>query len=293
MALYDVSTNEKKAAPSLVAGGTLYADSPIGTILPYGGATAPSGWFLCQGQAVSRTTYSELFAVIGTAFGAGDGSTTFNIPDMRESVPKGAGLQGLNAVYEHLENSGLNVGEYLNDRFQEHTHRYETNTSLVAGSQNQFIESAGGTGAVSISTIAEGRYGPTTEVKSVGVNYIIKAKMIGVPSDFMSAVDEAVEEKATRFPDYAHQITIPDGTLTWTATEDCYIQALYTTSDTTIDARSRVITINGELVGVSDASQGLGTRQFSGYVRKGQVVSSYDNTLNLGFSQYVKIFPLS
>ena len=105
MAIYDVSTTEKKAAPSLVAGGTLYADSPIGTILPYGGASAPSGWFLCDGSAVSRTTYSELFAVIGESFGTGDGSTTFNIPDMRESVPKGAGLTGNSSV--HYDTDGV------------------------------------------------------------------------------------------------------------------------------------------------------------------------------------------
>jgi len=62
---------------------------PIGAIVPYGGATAPSGWLLCHGQAVSRSTYSALFAVIGVAFGNGNGSTTFNVPDMRQRVPRG------------------------------------------------------------------------------------------------------------------------------------------------------------------------------------------------------------
>ena len=51
---------------------------PPGCIMPYAGATAPEGWLLCHGQAVSRTTYADLFAAIGTAHGAGDGSTTFN-----------------------------------------------------------------------------------------------------------------------------------------------------------------------------------------------------------------------
>lgn len=54
-----------------------------GTILDYAGATAPNGWLLCYGQAVSRTTYKNLFARIGTTYGAGDGSTTFNLPDCR------------------------------------------------------------------------------------------------------------------------------------------------------------------------------------------------------------------
>ena len=68
--------NKQTGDTSKIAGGTLYADAPIGAILAFGGATAPAGWLLCQGQAVSRTTYAALFAAIGTAFGAGDGSTT-------------------------------------------------------------------------------------------------------------------------------------------------------------------------------------------------------------------------
>lgn len=59
-------------------------NNPTGVILNYGGTSAPSGYFLCDGSAVSRTTYSALFAVIGTTFGSGDGSTTFNIPDTRQ-----------------------------------------------------------------------------------------------------------------------------------------------------------------------------------------------------------------
>lgn len=54
-----------------------------GTIQDFAGAAAPAGWLLCFGQAVSRTTYAALFAAIGTAFGVGDGSTTFNLPDLR------------------------------------------------------------------------------------------------------------------------------------------------------------------------------------------------------------------
>ena len=57
----------------------------------YAGATAPSGWLICDGSAVSRTTYSDLFTIIGTTFGVGNGSTTFNIPDMRGRTPIGAG----------------------------------------------------------------------------------------------------------------------------------------------------------------------------------------------------------
>lgn len=57
--------------------------------LPWPGPTAPPGWIFCFGQAVSRTTYAALFANIGTTWGAGDGSTTFNVPDFRGRTPFG------------------------------------------------------------------------------------------------------------------------------------------------------------------------------------------------------------
>lgn len=63
--------------------------APVGTVLPFAGSAAPTGWLLCQGQTVSRTTYADLFAVIGTIYGAGDGSTTFALPDMGGRVPAG------------------------------------------------------------------------------------------------------------------------------------------------------------------------------------------------------------
>jgi len=62
---------------------------PAGCVMPFAGATPPVGWLLCFGQAVSRTSYSDLFAAIGTTYGAGDGSTTFNLPDLRGRVAAG------------------------------------------------------------------------------------------------------------------------------------------------------------------------------------------------------------
>ncbi|MGN7977446.1 DUF859 family phage minor structural protein [Microbacterium sp. 22195] len=66
-----------------------YAVEPVGILVAFAGATAPSGWLLCDGSAVSRTTYATLFAVIGTAYGAGNGSSTFNVPDLRGRIPVG------------------------------------------------------------------------------------------------------------------------------------------------------------------------------------------------------------
>lgn len=67
---------------------------PVGSVVDFAGATAPSGWMLCYGQAISRTTYASLFAVIGTTFGVGDGSTTFNLPDLRGRVTAGKDNMG-------------------------------------------------------------------------------------------------------------------------------------------------------------------------------------------------------
>ncbi|QDF16987.1 tail protein [Microbacterium phage TinyTimothy] len=62
---------------------------PTGVVLPFAGSTVPTGYLLCNGQAVSRTTYAGLFAILGTAYGAGNGTTTFNLPDLRGRTPVG------------------------------------------------------------------------------------------------------------------------------------------------------------------------------------------------------------
>lgn len=62
---------------------------PVGSLTAYAGSTAPTGWLLCYGQAVSRTTYAALYSAIGTTYGSGDGSTTFNLPDLRGRVVAG------------------------------------------------------------------------------------------------------------------------------------------------------------------------------------------------------------
>lgn len=77
------------------AGATLL---PPGSIIPFGGSAAPAGWLLCYGQAVSRSTYADLYAAIGTAHGTGDGSTTFNVPDLRGRAPIGKDDMGGSAA---------------------------------------------------------------------------------------------------------------------------------------------------------------------------------------------------
>lgn len=62
---------------------------PIGAISPYAGSVAPTNWLICDGSAISRVTYADLFNAIGTTYGAGDGSTTFNLPDLQGKIPVG------------------------------------------------------------------------------------------------------------------------------------------------------------------------------------------------------------
>ena len=62
---------------------------PTGTVVPYAGASEPSGYLFCYGQQISRTTYSDLFSAVGTTYGVGDGATTFNLPDLRGRVVAG------------------------------------------------------------------------------------------------------------------------------------------------------------------------------------------------------------
>ena len=181
-----------------VAGETLWADSPIGSILPYGGTSAPSGWMICDGSALSRTTYSELFAVIGTSFGSGDGSTTFNIPDLRGEFLRGAGTNG-----HSNQGNGGTVGQHqdateLPNMYMSGSTGATFYGALNANKNNIDSGKHDGTGYSSVlgtsSAQASFMKSYTTRPTNTSVNYIIKAKMCAMPSDFMSKVDEAVGE---------------------------------------------------------------------------------------------------
>ena len=176
-----MSVNKVNSDGSLsrVAGGTLYADAPIGTISPFGGSNVPSGYLLCNGAEVLKATYAELYAVIGDAFGTASDNTKFKLPDLREAVPKGAGLSSKSSV--HYDENGVALGEFIEDRVQTHTHGIYYSAVAPGGGQSGVLSVSGNI----IDTTENGsRKGDTTEVKAVGVNYIIKAKQVAVPADF-------------------------------------------------------------------------------------------------------------
>ena len=93
-----------------------------GMLMPYAGASAPSGWLLCYGQAISRTTYAALFAIIGTTYGSGDGSTTFNVPDLRGRVIAGQDDMGGTSANRLTDQSGGLDGDTLGDTGGSETH---------------------------------------------------------------------------------------------------------------------------------------------------------------------------
>lgn len=74
---------------------------PIGVVQAFAGNTVPDGWFLCDGSAISRTDYADLYAVIGDTYGSGDGSTTFNLPNLTDRF-----IQG-NATVGSVKEAGL------------------------------------------------------------------------------------------------------------------------------------------------------------------------------------------
>jgi microcystin-dependent protein len=100
---------------------TANALTPAGTIIHFGGTSAPSGYLACDGTAVSRTTYSDLFSAIGTTWGTGDGSTTFNIPNLQGTFLRGAGTQTYTNAYD-----GGSVGDKSRDKITIHSHEYRS-----------------------------------------------------------------------------------------------------------------------------------------------------------------------
>jgi microcystin-dependent protein len=136
---------------------------PVGAVLPFAGGAAPTGWLLCDGSAVSRTTYASLFAVIGSTFGVGDGSTTFNIPDMRGRVPVGKNSGTFNTL-------GGTGGEetHVNtvNEMPSHTH---TESAVSAGTPAGTINSvSAGTPAGTISAVSAGTPSGTVHSTVIG-----------------------------------------------------------------------------------------------------------------------------
>lgn len=122
----------KKVTASKVGTGQAGGDTlPIGSIMQYPGNTIPESWLLCDGQAVSRSEYPSLFNKIGTIYGAGDGSTTFNLPDLRGKSP--IGKDENDEDFDTLGNTGGEKEHTLTkNEMPEHNHGIKINVPVSA-----------------------------------------------------------------------------------------------------------------------------------------------------------------
>mgnify|MGYP003114318851 CR=1 FL=1 len=113
---------------------TAGAITPAGAIITFGGTSAPTGYLACDGTAVSRTTYSALFTAISTTWGVGDGSSTFNLPDLRAAFLRGAGTQTYTNAYD-----GGSVGAKSVDKLRKHGHKIMTRRSSSVSTPDGLI----------------------------------------------------------------------------------------------------------------------------------------------------------
>ena len=157
------------SAPLGNSGGSF----PIGFIAIWPGDTMPTGWLLCDGSEISRTAYADLFALVGTTYGAGDGVSTFLLPDFRGRTPIGYGLgSGLTITHVLAETGGEETAVLTQDQLASHRHAYERNissTTTTDGAQYGWKNS---------STPASGAAGSGTGHQnmqpSLAMNFVIK-----------------------------------------------------------------------------------------------------------------------
>jgi microcystin-dependent protein len=152
---------------------------PTGSVMHYAGDTAPTGWLICDGGAVSRTTYADLFNLVGIRFGQGDGTTTFNLPDGRGRVIRmvdgSAGNDPDSAARTAMGASGAtgnNIGSVQGDELKAHTHTSNATTAYQTSGTG--VQSNTGLqinfGALTTSSTG----GNETRMKNWNANLIIK-----------------------------------------------------------------------------------------------------------------------
>lgn len=139
--------------------GSIIGTLPAGMVMYFANSTVPQGWLKCNGAAISRTNYPELFSAIGTVYGVGDGSTTFNLPDLRGQFVRGWADNG-------LVDSGRAIGSNQTDTFPSHTHTIPLTNSGAAANNGPLF---GGNGGGSSYTQTSNAAGTGTETRPVNV----------------------------------------------------------------------------------------------------------------------------
>ena len=159
------------ATPTLAAHAVrndqMLAYLPSGVVVPFAGSFIPTGWLECNGAAVSRTTYSLLFAAIGTLYGIGDGSTTFNLPDLRGEFIRGFDNgRGIDV--------SRTVGSAQADELKAHNHATSWTMYNEDGSVENHVGS-GGSAPDDVFTLSTENYGGTeTRPRNIAMYHIIR-----------------------------------------------------------------------------------------------------------------------
>lgn len=151
-------------------------DTPIGSGYEYFGTTLPDNYVWADGSAISRTDYAELFAVLGTTYGTGDGTTTFNVPDLRRRYPLmkgGSDTLGTTGGSEELYVQANPIGEGIN--WQNSGANFTTNYRLRGGSFNKSGDNSDSNSGAGIAV--RGKNDPNSSREPYVIcNYIIRAK---------------------------------------------------------------------------------------------------------------------
>lgn len=151
---------------SLTVGGQAAKFVPSGAVFAFAMSTPPTGYLECDGSAVSRTTYADLFTAIGTTWGTGDGSTTFNLPDLRGEFIRG---------WDNGKgtDSGRTFGSYQADELKAHTHTYEDQDTFVSNASTGSQSALAANSSTTTDTSSTG--GTETRPRNYAMMYCIKA----------------------------------------------------------------------------------------------------------------------
>ena len=292
------------------------ASEPVGSIILWGGDSVPANYLPCVGSAVSRTEYSDLFGVIGTQFGEGDGSTTFNLPDFSGLAPVGiddsdTNFNAIGKTYGEKTHT-LTEGE-----MPSHNHKLNNGTKTPNGDGIDF----GSTSGIAHMTYEEGEYywSDTTYIggsgahnniqPSIAMKFYIKAyQATATPAQVVDSLDgnsttdapsvHAVNQKLQKLtgeiqplspvPDYAHgiQVSIENGQ-TYSVPQDGLLVLTATNSD---GEPSLTIKVNGQTISQSNTYPLNG-----GELTQSVFVNKEDSVECTAFSTITKamLFPLS
>jgi microcystin-dependent protein len=228
----------------LTSDTTIYANiaqGNIGEVMTFAGSVTPNNFLFCNGSAVSRSTYSALFSVLGVTHGSGDGSTTFNIPDYRGQFLRGVTGASLNdpdtltrTAMNTGGNTGNNVGSIQDDAFQGHGHTIGINGISAGGGSGALISTATQTaGRVTTPSTLSGYSAPKlsdeTRPTNAYVNYYIRFAT-SAPNGILTVPDTFSTDTAPLV--YANAATYTISTLP-NAPVGTYITYTYTISTNT------------------------------------------------------------